>query len=37
MMHPREYRGLEVVVLGLARSGVAAAKLFIKRSPGHRQ
>lgn len=28
MMHPREYRGLEVVVLGLARSGVAAAKLF---------
>ncbi|TXK72089.1 UDP-N-acetylmuramoyl-L-alanine--D-glutamate ligase [Paenibacillus sp. N3.4] len=28
MKHPREYRGLEVVVLGLARSGVAAAKLF---------
>ncbi|MDD9270031.1 UDP-N-acetylmuramoyl-L-alanine--D-glutamate ligase [Paenibacillus sp. GCM10023248] len=28
MRHPREYRGLEVVVLGLARSGVAAAKLF---------
>ncbi|MBD0379178.1 UDP-N-acetylmuramoyl-L-alanine--D-glutamate ligase [Paenibacillus sedimenti] len=28
MNHPREYRGLEVVILGLARSGVAAAKLF---------
>ncbi|OPH47514.1 UDP-N-acetylmuramoylalanine--D-glutamate ligase [Paenibacillus ferrarius] len=28
MNHPREYRGLEVIVLGLARSGVAAAKLF---------
>ncbi|UKS30276.1 UDP-N-acetylmuramoyl-L-alanine--D-glutamate ligase [Paenibacillus sp. HWE-109] len=28
MKHPREYRGLEVIVLGLARSGVAAAKLF---------
>ncbi|OCT17098.1 UDP-N-acetylmuramoylalanine--D-glutamate ligase [Paenibacillus pectinilyticus] len=28
MKHPRDYRGLEVVVLGLARSGVAAAKLF---------
>ncbi|MFD0692748.1 UDP-N-acetylmuramoyl-L-alanine--D-glutamate ligase [Paenibacillus sp. GCM10027628] len=28
MKHPREYRGLEVVILGLARSGVAAAKLF---------
>ncbi|WNR46440.1 UDP-N-acetylmuramoyl-L-alanine--D-glutamate ligase [Paenibacillus roseipurpureus] len=28
MKHPREYRGLQVVVLGLARSGVAAAKLF---------
>lgn len=28
MKHPRDYRGLEVIVLGLARSGVAAAKLF---------
>ncbi|NQX57653.1 UDP-N-acetylmuramoyl-L-alanine--D-glutamate ligase [Paenibacillus qinlingensis] len=28
MRHPRDYRGLEVIVLGLARSGVAAAKLF---------
>jgi UDP-N-acetylmuramoylalanine--D-glutamate ligase len=28
MKHPREYRGLEVIILGLARSGVAAAKLF---------
>lgn len=28
MKHPRDYRGHEVVVLGLARSGVAAAKLF---------
>jgi UDP-N-acetylmuramoylalanine--D-glutamate ligase len=28
MNHPREYRGKEVVILGLARSGVAAAKLF---------
>ncbi|UJF35136.1 UDP-N-acetylmuramoyl-L-alanine--D-glutamate ligase [Paenibacillus hexagrammi] len=28
MRHPRDYRGLEVVILGLARSGVAAAKLF---------
>jgi UDP-N-acetylmuramoylalanine--D-glutamate ligase len=28
MMHPREYSGKEVVILGLARSGVAAAKLF---------
>lgn len=28
MNHPRQYRGREVVVLGLARSGVAVAKLF---------
>ncbi|MDQ0900145.1 MULTISPECIES: UDP-N-acetylmuramoyl-L-alanine--D-glutamate ligase [unclassified Paenibacillus] len=28
MKHPRDYRGLEVIILGLARSGVAAAKLF---------
>src|SRR6476620_4469724 len=28
MMHPQEYSGKEVVILGLARSGVAAAKLF---------
>lgn len=28
MKHPREYKGEQVVVLGLARSGVAAAKLF---------
>jgi UDP-N-acetylmuramoylalanine--D-glutamate ligase len=28
MNHPREYRGKKVVVLGLARSGVAVAKLF---------
>jgi UDP-N-acetylmuramoylalanine--D-glutamate ligase len=28
MNHPREYCGKEVVILGLARSGVAAAKLF---------
>ncbi|KRF32164.1 UDP-N-acetylmuramoyl-L-alanine--D-glutamate ligase [Paenibacillus sp. Soil787] len=28
MNHPRDYRGLEVIILGLARSGVAAAKLF---------
>jgi len=28
MNHPRMYRDKEVVVLGLARSGVAAAKLF---------
>jgi UDP-N-acetylmuramoylalanine--D-glutamate ligase len=28
MKHPQEYRGKEVVILGLARSGVAAAKLF---------
>ncbi len=28
MNHPREYRGKEIVILGLARSGVAAAKLF---------
>ncbi|KIL41748.1 UDP-N-acetylmuramoyl-L-alanyl-D-glutamate synthetase [Gordoniibacillus kamchatkensis] len=30
MKHPREYKGEQVVVLGLARSGVAAAKLFHK-------
>lgn len=30
MMHPQDYRGREVVVLGLARSGVAVAKLFHK-------
>lgn len=28
MKHPSEYRGQEVVILGLARSGLAAAKLF---------
>ncbi len=28
MKHPREYRGQEVVILGLARSGVAVAKLL---------
>jgi UDP-N-acetylmuramoylalanine--D-glutamate ligase len=28
MKHPQEYRGREVVVLGLARSGVAVAKCF---------
>lgn len=28
MKHPQEYRGKEVVILGLARSGVAAAKYF---------
>ncbi len=28
MNHPSDYRGKEVVVLGLARSGVAVAKLF---------
>ncbi|MFS0839563.1 UDP-N-acetylmuramoyl-L-alanine--D-glutamate ligase [Paenibacillus sp. 1P03SA] len=28
MKHPSEYRGKKVVVLGLARSGVAAAKFF---------
>jgi UDP-N-acetylmuramoylalanine--D-glutamate ligase len=28
MKHPRDYKGEQVVVLGLARSGVAAAKLF---------
>ena len=28
MKHPREYRGEQVVILGLARSGVAVAKLF---------
>jgi len=28
MKDPREYRGQEVVILGLARSGVASAKLF---------
>jgi UDP-N-acetylmuramoylalanine--D-glutamate ligase len=28
MKHPRDYKGERVVVLGLARSGVAAAKLF---------
>lgn len=28
MKHPRDYEGQRVVVLGLARSGVAAAKLF---------
>ncbi len=28
MRHPRDYAGRQVVVLGLARSGVAAAKLF---------
>jgi UDP-N-acetylmuramoylalanine--D-glutamate ligase len=28
MNHPQEYRGKEVVILGLARSGVAAAKFF---------
>lgn len=28
MKHPEQYRGEEVVILGLARSGVAVAKLF---------
>lgn len=28
MKHPHEYRGQRVVILGLARSGVAAAKVF---------
>ncbi|MBP1156279.1 MULTISPECIES: UDP-N-acetylmuramoyl-L-alanine--D-glutamate ligase [unclassified Paenibacillus] len=28
MEHPQNYRGRQVVILGLARSGVAAAKLF---------
>lgn len=28
MKHPREYRGRQVIILGLARSGVAVAKLF---------
>lgn len=28
MMHPREYRGQEIVVLGLAKSGQAVAKVF---------
>ncbi|WP_040948428.1 UDP-N-acetylmuramoyl-L-alanine--D-glutamate ligase [Gorillibacterium massiliense] len=28
MQHPNEYRGKSVVVLGMARSGVAVAKLF---------
>ncbi|TCZ75532.1 UDP-N-acetylmuramoyl-L-alanine--D-glutamate ligase [Paenibacillus albiflavus] len=28
MKHPQEYNGQHVIVLGLARSGVAAAKLF---------
>lgn len=28
MDHPQNYRGRQVVILGLARSGVAAAKLF---------
>ncbi|MCC2684195.1 MAG: UDP-N-acetylmuramoylalanine--D-glutamate ligase [Paenibacillaceae bacterium] len=28
MNHPRDYRGKKVIVLGLARSGVAVAKLF---------
>lgn len=28
MKHPREYRGQEVVILGLARSGVTVAKLL---------
>jgi UDP-N-acetylmuramoylalanine--D-glutamate ligase len=28
MNHPKTYRGREIVVLGLARSGVAVAKLF---------
>jgi UDP-N-acetylmuramoylalanine--D-glutamate ligase len=28
MKHPQEYSGQEVVILGLARSGVAVAKLF---------
>ncbi|OXM86048.1 UDP-N-acetylmuramoyl-L-alanine--D-glutamate ligase [Paenibacillus rigui] len=28
MKHPREYRGEQIVILGLARSGVAVAKLF---------
>ncbi len=28
MRHPREYRNVEVVILGLARSGLAVAKVF---------
>jgi UDP-N-acetylmuramoylalanine--D-glutamate ligase len=28
MEHPNQYRGRQVVILGLARSGVAVAKLF---------